>query len=516
MKNTRANEWKKFVNLEGNTDPWGSVYKICREKRKREVMAGIEVNGRVHDTWKESMEALLGEFFPAVPGENIEEERTEEPEVVESITSKEVANAVKRVKLRKAPGLDKMNGEIVKRMWGVIPKCMISLMDECLKEGYFPNEWKRGRVIVLLKSPDKVRTGPRSYRPVCLLPVLAKVLERVMVDRLERVAAATRSDCQYGFRTGRGVEGAWHYAQSIVSASECKYVLGIFVDFKGAFDNLLWSQVLSRMKELGCRELDLWKSYFCNRSVCVAGANETVWRTVEKGCPQGSVCGPYVWNTMIDVLLNSLSRAGCKVVAFADDLLILVDGDRRLSLEESGEEWMRMVVCWGNRVGVTVSESKTVCMMLKGQLSMNRSPCVRINGKGIRYVRNVKYLEVNMSERMNFKLHLERVLERTVGLVGMMRRVLRKEWGVNRRIMKIWYKSLFIPIVMFGSSVWFECMGMKYAVALINKCQRQVMYAGLNVCRTVSTEAMQVLIGDLPWDLEVVRRGTVYMIKKGH
>lgn len=42
-------------------------------------------------------------------------------------------------------------------------------------------------MVVLLKSPDKVRSDPRSYRGICLLPVLGKVLERVLVSRLQEM-----------------------------------------------------------------------------------------------------------------------------------------------------------------------------------------------------------------------------------------------------------------------------------------------------------------------------------------
>lgn len=49
----------------------------------------------------------------------------------------------------------------------------------------------------------------------------------------------------------------------------------------------------------------------------------------------------------------------------------------------------------------------------------------------------------------------------------------------------------------------------------MNRCQRVAMSACLNVCRTVSTDAMQVLMGGLPWDLECVKRGVKFKLKHG-
>ena len=54
-----------------------------------------------------------------------------------------------------------------------------------------------------------------------------------------------------------------------------------------------------------------------------------------------------------------------------------------------------------------------------------------------------------------------------------------------------------------------------YARVLMNRCQRMVLYACLNVCRTVSTDCMQVLMGVPPWDLECERRGVMCMLKNG-
>ena len=61
-----------------------------------------------------------------------------------------------------------------------------------------------------------------------------------------------------------------------VRSSEYKYVLGVFVDFIGAFDNLEWKRVLERMSEIGCEEMALWNSYFQGRRAFIIGVIEVV------------------------------------------------------------------------------------------------------------------------------------------------------------------------------------------------------------------------------------------------
>lgn len=117
-----------------------------------------------------------------------------------------------------------------------------------------------------------------------------------MVNRIKRRMKGRMCEAQYSFVRGRSTEGAWNRVLEWANESDKKYVLGIFVDFKGAFDNLEWKCVLERLRDVECEELGLWESYFYERRVCMVGACEVVWKEVERGRPQGSICGPFIWN----------------------------------------------------------------------------------------------------------------------------------------------------------------------------------------------------------------------------
>lgn len=171
---------------------------------------------------------------------------------------------------------------------------------------------------------------------------------------------------QFGFTTGLSTENALTTAVYIVQQSNAKYVLGIFCDFKGAFDNLRWMPILEKLERIGCPDLPLWQSYFSNRRACIVGEAETVWIDVSRGCPQGSICGPTIWNLMLDDLLNDLNCDGTRLVAYADDILLLVEGHSRLEIERKGTALLAKIVDWGARVGVELSQSKTAAMLLKG------------------------------------------------------------------------------------------------------------------------------------------------------
>ena len=270
-------------------------------------ITGIKVNGEPMLTWRDSVCALLGELFPRLESSVSPDGRAQGGEEIPPLRSCEIEESMARLRSRKSPGWDGMTGEMCKAIWQTIPSHVQCLFEYCFRKGYFPAFWKTTRVVVLLKSPEKDKSSPQSYRAISLLPAFGKVLERIMVQRLGVKTSHLTSDRQYGFRTGRSTDDALMHVKNLVVRCPSKYVFGIFVDFKGAFDYLSWSSVLSKIRECDCWELALWKSYFHGRKAFVQGVNERVWVNVERGCPQGSIAGPFIWNLMMDELLGELS-----------------------------------------------------------------------------------------------------------------------------------------------------------------------------------------------------------------
>lgn len=512
LADAKERHWRDFVRGTAN-DPWGQAYKLCRGKGSTLDVAGVRVEGNPAPTWKECVGALFKEFFPGTTDavNDLDSFASENPSPLQSW---EIDASVARLRSKRSPGWDGMTGEMCRNIWSAIPSYVECLFEECFRMEHFPEEYKVARVVVLRKASALDMSSPRSYRPISLLPALGKVLERIMVQRLEERLATSMSDRQYGFRKGRSTEDAWRYLCDVVGSSECKYVLGLFVDFKGAFDYLCWSAVLNKLREIECQEIGLWRSYFSNRKAFIQGSVDRVDINVQRGCPQGSVAGPFIWNMMMDGLLDQLSVV-CPVCAYADDLLVLVRGNSRLELERVGAAAMRKVVSWGESVGVMVSESKTCSMLLKGKLDVRRPPTIPLYRVSVRMVTQVTYLGVVMGERMIFTPHWRAVKERLTKVVSGIRRVLRVDWGLSRRATRSIYSSVFVACAAYCSSVLYKSLSIQRNSRIVLSCQRVMLYACIPVCRTVSTEAMQVLMGAPPLDLEITRRAIAFKLARG-
>lgn len=509
----KQQHWHNFVREEGNTNPWGRVYRFCRGKRTDTPLSAIRrSDGSLTNTRADSVKVLLETFFPARAPDQVDAASDVDGSGGDPITADEIDAAFHAPRRDKAPGPDGLTATMIRHLWYAAPDELQQLFERCRMEGVFPARWKVSRLVILLKAPDKDRTDPRSYRPICLLSVLGKALERVMVNRL--LERTTPHPAQFGFTAGRGTEDALLEAKAATDACTETYQLGIFVDFRGAFDNLRWDKVMQRLSTV-VADKRLWQSYFSHRTVYVRNGATSIQQEVQRGCPQGSICGPAVWNLCMQTLLVRLEAAGSKVIAYADDLLILVPGNSRAQLERLGTQWMQLVTQWGEEVGVPVNAQKTVQMLLKGKLATSRQPNIRLGDRAIGYSTPTRYLGVHIGERWSFFGHIRELKRKTEIATGALCRVMRKDWGFTLTTALRIYRGLLVPCVGYGAIVWGNVLQKQAEKAAIEKAQRVALRAMVPLCRTVSTAAMQVLAGELPWDLEVRRMAVMARLRKG-
>jgi len=104
----------------------------------------------------------------------------------------------------------------------------------------FPDPWKQAKLRPILKDIQKNPANVKSYRPITLLSVIAKLYERIIVDRVENLyqEETLDNDLQFGFRSGRGTDDALRRIVRTIRNCDSKYAVAIFFDIAGAFDNL--------------------------------------------------------------------------------------------------------------------------------------------------------------------------------------------------------------------------------------------------------------------------------------
>ena len=164
------------------------------------------------------------------------------------------------------------------------------------------------------------------------------------------------------------------------------YVLAIFFDIRGAFDNVWWTCIFRSLKGSVCPKnlYALILDYCRSRSASIVKKHASVRRDLNKGYTLGSILGPKFWNLLFDDCLSALSnRDHCKAIAYADDLVVLYSGNSRRILEAVGTSVTQQFEEWCTSVKIQLSRERTVMMLLKGKLNVRRPPTIHLGGRNI-------------------------------------------------------------------------------------------------------------------------------------
>jgi len=139
------------------------------------------------------------------------------------------------------------------------------------------------------------------------------------------------------------------------------YVAVISLYVKGAFDAAWWPGLLASMRNLRCQGnlYRLCGSYFNERTAFLTMNNCIVQRKISKGCPQGSASGPGIWNLLHNSLLNLEYIKNTKVIAYADDLMILVKGTTQVEVENYANIETQKVAKWARNNKMSFNDQKS-------------------------------------------------------------------------------------------------------------------------------------------------------------
>lgn len=255
LRNSKVASWRKFCTLEGKP-PWGKLYRLLKGG-KAQTMVGLmrRPDGKYCRNIDESVFTLLNELIPNDPFSQ-EDRRPELADGnIEQFTEPQLKVLAWGIAPNRAPGIDCITGSMLRLLWPFLAPRLCNIVNKCLKTATFPNCWKTAQVVPILKGRDRDIRVPKSYWPVSLLPVLGKVVEKAINCRLREQVATRLSGKQYGFTQGRSTMEAIQNLLTWSDLNSERYVISIFLDISGAFDNLTWPALQRDLANLGANEV---------------------------------------------------------------------------------------------------------------------------------------------------------------------------------------------------------------------------------------------------------------------
>lgn len=258
-----------------------------------------------------------------------------------------------------------------------------------------------------------------------------------------------------------------------------------------------------KAKQRGCPPniFKMLASYFSNREVGMFVGSQVVWKASTMGCPQGSVLGPAVWNLHLDNLLEWPMPEGVEMVAYADDVTLIIEANSRRDIENKAAGALVQIEKWGDLNKLTFSPAKTKSITLRGRFQ--RPPLIKMGGSSISCVDHAVVLGVTLDSRRLFTQHACDIVERAAGCYGKVSRITSTFGGVGYRALRTIYIGTFVATISYAASVWHTRVGVYPVRSALLRGQRGSLILMTKAYRSVSTTALPVLAGVLPADLQV-------------
>ena len=218
-----------------------------------------------------------------------------------------------------------------------------------------------------------------------------------------------------------------------------------------AFDSLCSALLIKKLQayNFSKNSLNLIQSYFDQRENRVRmGPVTSDWKTVLKGCPQGSTFGPVMWNIFQNDLPMQVREASISM--YANDHQIYAAGDSSKGVEKKRLEDGERMTRWYKDNLLQVNCDKYQSMII-GHGDTDRIINITVGGKHTEQSRSIKILGVNIDEKLNFSLHISEVCNRVSKQVGILNRL--KNLIPSCAKLEL-YKSAIMPHLIYCHLVW--------------------------------------------------------------
>lgn len=478
IERDRCASWTKMTETILETP--NRVWQICKTLRGKNAKMPSFVTGDgnhiVDDTSKANLLANNFEQSHVTIG-RVTDQYTEHDETIENaaqelrtktltdrdihrITMSELRNNIRQLRPNKAPGPDGILNRLIKQLPYPVLCKMLSIFNAILEFSHWPVKWKIGRVVAIPKA-GKNSNMAENYRPISLLDVIGKLLEKILKTRLSHYI---EENChlnaeQFGFRAGRSAPQQVLRVADMLRKNKTRRQNSavLAMDIAKAFDAVWHSALIVKLAQTGtpiyiCKIIQNWLE---NRQFYVAVGNaKSTMRRILAGVPQGSSLSPLLYSIFV---ADIPTPPNCSLAVYADDTALIAHSVQARGVATKIAAGFQIVNDYFTKWKIKVNPTKTECLYVPFDGKKRRMPSRPLkltNDTEIEYADAVRYLGVIIDKKLLFRKHTEKARMKASNayraIYGLMARSSRMKAKMKRHL----YLAIIRPIMMYGAETW--------------------------------------------------------------
>ena len=361
------------------------------------------------------------------------------------------------------PGNDEISFLILSNLGIGFKNELLVIINQSWQLRRLPDQWK---LIPIIPIPKK---DPGEYRPIALLSCICKVMERMVLARLKFQVGPLHPNLVGGV-TGRGTTDAIATVTKLASdarhrrsgptTQSLKHCYALFIDFEKAFELANSEAILHILAaEKGIKgNMLAWLSDFLvgRKGYTIVQGVESDPLVLENGTPQGSVLSPFLFNILIDYLLQIIEvQLGpslvpkLTIIAYADDI-VLVSNHAFASLILSKAAYALELASY--IIGLKINTTKTKSMAwTHSHFLPNFS--FQFYNKPVERVRTFKYLGVVLDDQLSFIQHARYIAGLAQRRLNILKHMAGSPYGATQTTLIRYVQTCIRPILEYGNII---------------------------------------------------------------
>ena len=375
----------------------------------------------------------------------------------EEVTEEEVLQLLSTLDATKATGSDQIPTSLLKASAKEICPSLTQLVNTILISGELPEQFKYAHITPVLKKGNPNTAS--NYRPISLLPVLSKLIEKIVCRQLSRyIESAPEGDIlpneQFAYRPNHSTEDALtiaidHWCRSV---DDGQYVGICFVDMSKAFDRVNHELLLAELHNCGIGGVVLqwFRNYLDNRKQAVkVGVDLSSPVSCTRGVPQGSVLGPVLYSIYVRLVPRVLKNV--TTIQYADDICFFLSGKEISGISATLSDSLHDLNTFLEEKSLLLNASKTQIMLVSSPRSTPPPLTIKLGDQTINQVESAKYLGLQIDQHLSFSEHVHRVVSKVAGLTSALRRNRRM---LDMRSRRMFYLAMIQPHLEYSSNAF--------------------------------------------------------------